>query len=62
MFCADAVAAGACRIAGVQVIPVGIWGSTIRNEHRHLRAIDGLADVLKAVKIPVPGGRWSIDR
>ena len=53
MFCADPVAAAVrAEALGVQMIGWHL-GLDHRNEHRHLRAIDGLADVLKAVKIPV---------
>ncbi|MFM7679839.1 MAG: orotidine 5'-phosphate decarboxylase / HUMPS family protein [Roseiflexaceae bacterium] len=63
MFCADPVAAAVrAEALGVQMIGWHL-GLDHRNEHRHLRAIDGLADVLKAVKIPVQvvGGLSIVD-
>jgi 3-hexulose-6-phosphate synthase len=53
MFCADQVAAAVrAEALGVQMIGWHL-GLDHRTENRGLRAIDGLADVLKAVKIPV---------
>ena len=53
MFCADPIAA-AQRVAALGVDMIG-WhlGLDHRQVHTHLRAIDGLAEVLAAVTIPV---------
>ena len=53
MFCADPVAAAVrAQALGVQMIGWHL-GLDHRTEHRQLRAIDGLAEILKAVTIPV---------
>ena len=62
MFCDDPVAAAVrAERLGVQMIGWHL-GLDHRQQHTHLRAIDGLADVLKAVTIPVQVvGGLSID-